>query len=54
MKYPYTVKYNGKFYNAGEDVPVVEKVDVKVEETVKTETKVEKTVEKPKKRTTKK
>lgn len=54
MILPYATKYNGVYYNAGEDVPVVEKVDVKVEETVKTETKVEKTVEKPKKRTTKK
>lgn len=48
MIYPYKVKYNGKFYNAGQDVPS----DVKVVEEIQppiTEDKAEVTAEPPKK-----
>lgn len=46
MKLPYATKYNGIWYNAGEEIPVTE---TKVEE--KVETPIEETVveERPKK-----
>lgn len=50
MKLPYATKYNGIWYNAGEEIPVPEtKVEEKVETPV--ETPIEETVveEKPKK-----
>lgn len=48
MKLPYATKYNGIWYNAGEEIPVKE-TETKVEE--KVETPIEETVveERPKK-----
>lgn len=48
MIYPYKIKYNGKFYNAGENVPN----DVKAVEEIQppiTDDKAEVVVEQPKK-----
>ena len=52
MKLPYATKYNGIWYNAGEEIPVPEtKVEEKVETPVKDEKPIEETVveERPKK-----
>lgn len=49
MVFPFRTKYNGKYYNAGEEIPVEKKTEKVVETKVETkvETPFEKTEEKP-------